>query len=236
VAEKSTDPHAAAKEAAGRRAAEEVRDGMRVGLGTGSTVHFLLVAVSERSPDVTCVATSKATEDLATELGIRIVPPGAVDGLDLAIDGADQVDPDFNLVKGAGGAQTREKIVATMADRFVVIVDEAKVVKRIAGVIPLEVIEFAIDIVPRALSELGATHVRQRQKPSDNGNPLLDASFDDIEDPIELAMALDAIPGIIEHGIFPAGMVDRVVVGAADPKAKDDDEDAKGVVRDLSRD
>jgi len=225
----SADPHASGKEAAGRRAAEEVRDGMRVGLGTGSTVHYTIVAIGERKPDVTCVATSKATEALAEELGIHMVGPGAVDGLDLAIDGADQVDPQFNLVKGGGGAHTREKIVATMADRFVVVVDEAKVVERISGVIPIECIEFAVELVPKALFAMGATHVRQRPEPSDNGNPLLDASFEEIEDPVELAIALDGIPGLVEHGIFPAGMVDRVVVGA------DGDEDEAGTVRDLER-
>ena len=220
------DPKASGKERAGRRAAEEVRDGMHVGLGTGSTVHFTIVAIGERKPDVTCVATSVATQELAEELGIRIVPPGSVERLDLTIDGADQVDAHHNLVKGGGGAHTREKIVASMSDRFVVVVDESKVADTIDIPIPLEVIEFVVDIVPRALSSMGATHVRQRPEPSDNGNPLLDAAFGTIEDPLDMALDLDAIPGLIEHGIFPSAMVDRVVVGA-------DGED--GGVRDLEK-
>ena len=172
------DPEATGKERAGRRAAEEVRDGMLVGLGTGSTVHFTIVAIGERKPDVTCVATSVATEQLADELGIRVVPPGSVDRLDIAIDGADQVDADFNLIKGGGGADTREKIVASMSDRFVVVVDESKVADRLDIPVPIEVVEFAIDLVPKALTAFGATHVRQRSEPSDNGNPLLDAAFE----------------------------------------------------------
>jgi ribose 5-phosphate isomerase A len=220
------NPKASGKERAGRRAAEEVRAGMRVGLGTGSTVHFTIVAIGERKPDVTCVATSVATEELAAEVGLRVVPPGTVDRLDIAIDGADQVDAHFNLIKGGGGAHTREKIVASMADRFVVVVDESKVAGQLDIPVPLEVIEFAIDLVPKALTAFGATHVRQRSAPSDNGNPLLDAAFGAIEDPLEMALDLDAIPGLIEHGIFPAAMVDRVVVGS-------DGED--GGVRDLEK-
>lgn len=226
MAKGGADPKASGKERAGRRAAEEVRDGMRVGLGTGSTVHFTIVAIGERKPDITCVATSVATERLADEVGLRVVPPGSVDRLDIAIDGADQVDSHFNLIKGGGGAHTREKIVASMSDRFVVVVDESKVSQTLDIPVPLEVIEFAIDLVPKALTAFGATHVRQRPEPSDNGNPLLDAAFEAIADPLELALELDAIPGLIEHGIFPAAMVDRVVVG-------NDGED--GGVRDLER-
>ena len=117
-----TDGVDAWKEAAGREAAEFVVDGMRVGLGTGSTVHWTIVALGERRPDIVCAATSKQTAELATSLGLQVAPADELGSLDIAIDGADEVDPAYNLTKGGGGAQTREKIIATMARRFVVVV------------------------------------------------------------------------------------------------------------------
>lgn len=208
----ASDPRAAAKERAGRHAAAYVEDGMRVGLGTGSTVHFTTVALGERKPDIVCVATSRATEQLAGELGLRLALPGEVEGLDLTIDGADQVDPALNLVKGGGGAHTREKVVAAMAARFLVVVDETKLVDEIAGTIPIEVVEFAIDVIVRDLVRLGATGASRRLNLSDNGNPIVDAAFPPVADPVALAVALSSTPGIVEHGIFPAAMVDRVIV------------------------
>ena len=212
----AADPHAAAKERAGRHAAEYVLDGMNVGLGTGSTVHFTIVALGERGLDITCVATSTATHTLATDLGIRVVAPGDVAHLDVAIDGADQVDPPLNLIKGGGGAHTREKIVASMTDRFIVVVDEAKIVDEISGVIPLEVVDFGVAFVTARVRDLGATDVILRDRLSDNGNPLLDAAFPPVDDPGALAGALASIPGLVEHGIFPCEMVERVVVAGAE--------------------
>ena len=206
------DPHAAAKDRAGRHAAEYVEDGMRVGLGTGSTVHFTIVALGERKPDITCVATSRATEELATSLGLHVVPPGDLDALEIAIDGADQVDDALNLVKGGGGAHTREKIVASMTSRFVVVVDDAKLFDRLHGGIPLEVVEFGAPFVTGRVETLGATAVTRRDGLSDNGNPILDADFPPINDPAALGRELSAIPGLVEHGIFPSAMVERVVV------------------------
>jgi ribose 5-phosphate isomerase A len=211
-----SDPRAAQKEHSGRHAADYVEDGMRVGLGTGSTVHFTTVALGERTADIVCVATSRATEKLAAECGLRVVPPGEVDGLDLAIDGADQVDAALNLVKGGGGAHTREKVVAAMADRFIVVVDDTKLVDGMTGPIPIEVVEFALDVVVRDLAGLGASDAPRRPEPSDNGNPIVDAAFGPVEDPRALALTLSTIPGIIEHGIFPAEMVERVVVAGDD--------------------
>lgn len=203
-----------AKERAGRHAARYVRDGMRVGLGTGSTVHHLLVALGEHRPDVVCVVTSERTHALARELGLRVVPPDEAGTLDLAIDGADEVDPALNLVKGGGGALTREKIVAQMAARFLVVVDESKLVARLGGFgLPLEVLDFAPGVVAARVRALGATQVATRPVRSDNGNLLLDASFAAIADPAGLARELEAIPGLVEHGLFLAAGVERVIVG-----------------------
>jgi len=211
------DAQDAQKKAAGRHAADYVADGMRVGLGTGSTVHWTTVALGERNADITCVATSDATERLARKVGLRVVGPVAESELDIAIDGADEVDRDLNLVKGGGGAHTREKIVASMAARFIVVVDETKLVDQLGRFgLPFEVLDFGVPLVTRRLVELGAKSFTPRDKLSDSGNPLYDADFFPITDPAALAVELQAIPGIVEHGIFPSGMVERVVVAGAD--------------------
>ena len=210
------DPHQREKEAAGRHAAGYVEDGMRVGLGTGSTSHWVTVALGERGADITCVGTSQATEELARSVGLRVVSPADQPELDLAIDGADEVDPHLNLVKGGGGAHTREKIVASMAARFIIVVDEHKLVDQLGRFgLPLELVEFGVPFVADRLTALGATSLKARGSRSDNGNPLYDADFGLIDDPPALATRLDATPGIVEHGIFPAAMVERVVVATA---------------------
>jgi ribose 5-phosphate isomerase A len=207
------DPRERAKELAGRRAAEYVEKGMRVGLGTGSTVRHTILALGERKPNITCVATSFETHELATELGLAVVAPDEVGVLDIAIDGADEVDPAFNLIKGGGGAQTREKIVARMAARFVVVVDDSKLVDRLGAFgVPLEVLAFAPDVVASVVRTLGASEVTRRERPSDGGNVLMDARFGSIADPAGLARDLDAVPGLVDHGLFLGAWVDRVVV------------------------
>ena len=202
-----------AKDRAGRQAAGYVEDGMRVGLGTGSTVHWTIVALGERRPEIRCAATSERTHRLAEELGLRVEAPDHIGHLDIAIDGADEVDPDLNLIKGGGGAHLREKIVAAMADRFVVVVDAGKLVPRLGPFgLPLEVLPFAPDVVAGWVRALGARGVSRRAEPSDNGNLLLDADFGEIADPATLATQLAQVPGLVEHGLFPAAMVERVVV------------------------
>jgi ribose 5-phosphate isomerase A len=202
-----------AKQAVGRRAALLVSNGMLVGLGTGSTVAHTITALGERAPDITCVATSHATERLSTQVGLRLVDPDAVDHLDIAIDGADEVDRSLNLTKGGGGALLREKIVASLATEFVVIVDESKLVDRLGAFgTPVELASFAPRTTCRAIRALGASEVILREGGSDNGNVLADARFGTIEDPAALAAALDALPGIVGHGIFLSHMVGRVLV------------------------
>jgi ribose 5-phosphate isomerase A len=208
----------AAKEAAGRRAAALVEPGMRVGLGTGSTVRWTIVALGQRQPPgVVCVASSSATERLAESVGLRLVPPDEVGRVDVAVDGADEVDPGWNLVKGGGGALTREKIVAEMADRFVVVVDDAKLVARLGAFgLPVEALAFAPGVVAERLGALGARRVERRPEPSDNGNPLLRAYFGDIDDPPALAGRLAAVPGVVEHGLFLGTTVSDVIVARLD--------------------
>jgi ribose 5-phosphate isomerase A len=207
----------AAKEEAGRQAATYVEDDMRVGLGTGSTVRWTITALGEMGLDIVCTATSVQTEVLAGSLGLHIVGPDELGALDIAIDGADEVDPQLNLTKGAGGAHTREKLVAEMAARFIVVVDESKLVPQLGPFgTPLEVLTFAPAVVANRVLALGAHEVVPRPGLSDNDNLLVDARFGPIADPAVLAAQLAAIPGIVEHGLFLADTVERVVIAGTD--------------------
>ena len=210
-------PQDIAKEAAGRHAASYVTDGMRVGLGTGSTVHWTIVELGERELDIVCTSTSVQTHELATSLGLKVISPDEIGTLDIAIDGADEVDPSFNLTKGGGAAHTREKIVASMSPRFIVVVDESKLIPALGPFgTPLEVLDFAPGVVTDAVKRLGASAVTIRDRRSDNGNLVMDAHFGTIPDPIALGIALSTTPGIVEHGIFPGSMVERVVIAGLD--------------------
>lgn len=197
------------KRLAGEEAATLVGDGMAVGLGTGSTVAFLLPALAARRLDVRCVATSPRTEADAAALGLRLEPFDRLDRLDIAIDGADQVTPDRWLVKGAGGAHTREKIVAAAADRFVVIVGTDKLVDWIRPPVPLELLPFGL---PATLRALGGARVRPDTPPSPDGGVIADW-WQPFDDPAALAAHLAAVPGVVDHGLFPPEMVSDVIVG-----------------------
>ena len=198
------------KRAAAEAAAELVEDGMTVGLGTGSTVAHLLPALAERGLDLRCVATSLATEKAAGELGLAVEPFAQLDRLDIAIDGADQIDPSRWLVKGGGGAHTREKIVAAAAARFVVIADSTKTVDELAAPIPLELSAFGLAATLRVLGELGPVEVRD-VPPSPDGGVIADYTGE-FGAPAELAVRLAATPGVVDHGLFPAAMVTDVLV------------------------
>jgi ribose 5-phosphate isomerase A len=196
------------KRAAAELAAQLVEDGMRVGLGTGSTVAYLLPVLAERRLDIRCVATSPQTEAAARELGIPVEPFDSLDRLDIAIDGADQVDPANWVVKGGGAAHTREKIVAAAADRFVVIASSDKEVERIAPPVPLELLAFGLPATLRALA-----HATVRDcPPSPDGNVIADY-LGPVHDPATLAAGLSAVPGLIEHGLFAPALVSDVIVG-----------------------
>ncbi len=202
----------AGKRAAAEQAALLVEDGMRVGLGTGSTVDLLLPVLAARGlRDLRCVATSEATERQARELGLPVEPFDALDTLDLAIDGADEVAPDRWLVKGGGGAHTREKIVAAAAERFVVIVDESKLVDALTWAVPVELLPFGL---AATLARLGDATVREGAPRSPDGGVIADVRAD-LADPAALAARLAATPGVVDHGLFAPELVADVIVGRA---------------------
>ena len=203
----------AEKRVAAEAAAELVGDGMTVGLGTGSTVAHLLPALAQRELNIRCVATSPATERAARELGLAVEEFEALDRLDVAIDGADQIAPDGWLVKGGGGAHTREKIVAASADRFTVIADSSKPVDRITAPIPLELAAYGLASTMRHLrDEIEEVELRSDTPESPDGGVIADY-LGDVGDPAELATRLAATPGVVDHGLFPAEMVSEVLVG-----------------------
>jgi ribose 5-phosphate isomerase A len=203
------------KRLAAEAAARLVERGMTVGLGTGSTVAYLLPALAARGVGemkVRCVATSPATAAAATRLGLDVEPFDRINRLDLAIDGADQVSPEGWLVKGGGGAHTREKIVAAAAARFVVIVSSNKLVDRLQPPVPLEIVAFGVAATLRRLPE--AT-LRAGTPLSPEGGLIADW-HGAVDDPDELSATLAAAPGVVEHGLFPPALVADIIVGRSD--------------------
>jgi ribose 5-phosphate isomerase A len=207
----------AEKKLAADAAAELIEDGMAVGLGTGSTVAHLLPAIATRQlRDLHCVSTSVATEEQARALGIPVGPFDRLDRLDIAIDGADQIDPERWLVKGGGGAHTREKIVAAAAERFIVIADSSKTVRRIEPPIPLELHRFGLEsTLARIAWELGEVAVRPDTSPSPDDGVIADY-HGPVREPGQLAARLTLLPGVVDHGLFPSGMVSAVLIGRGD--------------------
>lgn len=202
------------KRLAAEAAAQFVESGMLIGLGTGSTVAYLLPALADRHRDLQCVATSPATADAASRLGLAIVSFEGADApvrLDVAIDGADQVDPAGWLIKGGGGAHTREKAVAAAADRFIVIVSSNKLVDHLSPPVPLELAQFGL---AATLARLETARLRDAPLSPDNG--LIADYLGAFENAGLLAAELSAATGVVEHGLFPAEMVSDVLVGRAD--------------------
>ena len=216
-----------------RRAAEaalsHVEDGMRLGLGTGSTAAHFVRGLGRRVAEglrVTGVATSKATEVLARELAVPLAPLDTAGALDLDVDGADEIGPGLALIKGGGGALLREKIVAHAAQRMIVIGDESKLVPELGAFpLPVEIVDFAVSATARAIERaaaaLGLTvAVNLRQDGdapylTDGGNRILDASFGQIPDPEALSDALSRMPGVVEHGLF-LGYADLALVASSE--------------------
>ncbi len=199
------------KRVAAEAAAALVEASSMVGLGTGSTVAYLLPALAGRGLQIRCVATSPGTEAAARGLGIAVQPFEGVERLDITIDGADQVAPDGWLVKGGGAAHTREKIVAAAAERFVVIASSNKAVDALEPPIPLELLAFGLDAT---LAELGHVAVRDAPRSPDGG--VIADYHGAVADPVALAARFDASPGVVSHGLFPPGMTADVLIARGD--------------------
>lgn len=219
------DPVKVMKEEVGKAAAARVQSGTIVGLGTGSTTAYAIEHLGNRLKsgelkDIKGVPTSFQAEVLAKQYGIPLTTLDAVDHIDIAIDGADEVDPNKNLIKGGGAAHTREKIVDALADQFIVVVDGNKLVEKLGStfLLPVEVIPMAISPVMRAIEKLGGKpELRMGVKKAgpvitDQGNMVIDVKFDSIENPGELEKTLNNIPGVLENGLF-VGVADVVLVG-----------------------
>jgi len=195
------------KRLAAEAAAQLVRDGDLVGLGTGSTVAYLLPAIAARKLNIRCVATSPATARIASQLGIDVEPFEKLARLDIAIDGADQITGDGWLVKGGGGAHTREKIVANAAARFVVVASSNKLVGALTPPIPLELLRFGLEAT---LATLAMAELRDGPPSPDGG--LIADYHGPIGDPAGLAAWLSATPGVVEHGLFAPSTNTEIVV------------------------
>ncbi|MFM6750442.1 MAG: ribose-5-phosphate isomerase RpiA [Dolichospermum sp.] len=219
------DPVKLMKQEVGKAAANLVKSGSIVGLGTGSTTAYTIQYLGERLKsgeikDIVGIPTSFQSEVLAKEYGVPLTTLDAVDHIDIAIDGADEVDPHKNLIKGGGAAHTREKVVDYLAKQFIVVVDSGKLVDKLGSVfaVPVEVIPMALTPVTNAIKSLGGKPIlRMGVKKAgpvitDQGNMVLDVTFDSIDDPVNLEKTLNNIPGVLENGIF-VNCADIVLVG-----------------------
>lgn len=217
-----------AKRAAAEQAVEYVQDGMIVGLGTGSTAYWAIQKLGRRVKEglgIKTVATSVQSEQLALELGISVLSLSDVVEIDLTIDGADEVDGDWNLIKGGGGALLREKIVAAASKKLIVVVDHTKQVQKLGKFhLPVEIVPFGADLTQRKLQKLGCVpHLRLNQnKPfvTDNGNYIVDCDFKEIGHAEELEASLNMIPGVVENGLFTR-LTTKVIVGFPDGSVRE---------------
>ncbi len=210
------------KRAAGERAAEYVTDGMVVGLGSGSTARYATLAIAERLSSgcvngIVCVATSNATAALARAQGIPLSSLSRHSRIDLTIDGADEVSPDLDLIKGLGGCLLREKIVAAASAREIIVADERKVVRRLGtrAPVPVEVVRFAYERTRDLLAQTGA-ECRLRLDGTDpfvtdEGHYIIDCRYDGIDDPPALERLLNDIPGVVENGLF-IGIAEEAII------------------------
>ena len=196
------------KRTAAEAAALLVEDGMLVGLGTGSTVAHLMPALARRELRLRCIATSPATERLARELGLPVEPFDDLERLDIAIDGADQIDRAGWVVKGGGGAHAREKVVAAAAERFVVIASSDKLVDSVAAPIPLELLRFGL-----AATLLRVAPAELRDAPPSPDNGVIADYLGEVDDPAAVAARLAGIPGVVDHGLFGPELVSEVLIG-----------------------
>lgn len=226
------------KQQVGKVAADRVQSGSIVGLGTGSTTAFMIQFLGDRLKsgdlkDIKGIPTSFQSSVLAKEYGIPLTTLDEADRIDIAIDGADEVDPQKNLIKGGGAAHTREKIVDALAKEFIVVVDSSKMVDKLGStfLLPVEVLPMAITPVMRAIEKLGGKpQLRMGVKKAgpvitDQGNMVIDVKFDSIDNPAELEKTLNNIPGVLENGLF-VGVATTILVGEI--------KDGKPTVREIS--
>lgn len=220
------------KEDAAKKAIQFVKDGMKIGLGTGSTTAIFIKLLGEKIKQenlkIQTCTTSFQSLLLAKEYNIPVFPIQYFEELDLSVDGADEVDPDFNLIKGGGAAHTLEKIVHSMSSHFICIVDPSKKVSKLGEkfLVPIEVIPEAVIIVKKQLYRLNAkdVQIRMAQKKdgpvvTDNGNLVLDAKFENFN-PEDLELQINAIPGVVENGIFAKYKPKTVIIGGEEIKQR----------------
>jgi ribose 5-phosphate isomerase A len=216
-----------AKRIAAESAVEYIKDGMIVGLGTGSTAYWAIQKIGDRVKEglsIKAIATSKHTENLAKELGINLISFSEIELIDITIDGADEVDKELNLIKGGGGALLREKIIASASKRFIVIIDESKLVDQLGKFpLPVEIVKFGFEIAMKQLHKLGCEPKLRASvnKPyiTENGNYIIDCDFGNIDRPEELHNQINLIPGIVDNGLF-IKMAEQVIVGYKDGTVK----------------
>ena len=217
-----------AKKLAADKAVELVKDGMIVGLGTGSTAFFAIQKIGEKMKEglkIRAVASSLASAELARLAGIPLAGMTEISSIDVTIDGADEVDEHCNLTKGGGGALTREKILAYNSKLFIVIVDESKLSRRLGKFpVAVEVVPFGYNLVLLHLEKLGCKAVVRQKKDqffkTDNGNWIVDCRFNEIKNPETLNSAINSIPGVIESGLFSNKLVHAVIAGHENGEVK----------------
>ncbi|WP_169081472.1 ribose-5-phosphate isomerase RpiA [Paenibacillus sp. PL91] len=216
------------KRIAAERAVDFIKDGMIVGLGTGSTAYFAIRKIGQRVKEglsIKAIATSKQSENLAKELGISLLPFAEIESIDITIDGADEVDAEWNLIKGGGGALLREKIVASASKQLIIIIDESKLAEQLGAFpLPVEIVPFGYEMTIKKLRKQGADPVLRTADNqtylTDNGNYIVDCHFGKITRAEELHQALNLIPGVVDNGLF-IGMATLVIVGYQDGTVKE---------------
>jgi ribose 5-phosphate isomerase A len=222
-----TDTQTSSKVNAAKKALDFVKDGMIIGLGSGSTaayfIEFLGEKIKKEKLNVIGVPTSIESENIGKKFGIKIVQPNDIEKIDLAVDGTDEIDKNNFLIKGGGGYLTREKIIDYAAEKFIVVADDSKLVKHLGEKfpVPVEVIPFAWKFVKKKLEESGDVVLRSKDKKiyvTDNGNYILDVRFNEITDPIKLESELKRMQGVIENGIFTK-KPHKIIVGKPDSVA-----------------
>jgi ribose 5-phosphate isomerase A len=210
-----------AKQLAAEYAVKLIQEGMTVGIGTGTTSAYAIEAISKRIKEglsIKAVASSNRSEGLAKGAGITLIPFSEIKQIDLYIDGADEVDSDLNLTKGGGGALLREKILAFHAKEFIVIIDGSKLVHHLGKFpLPVEVVPFGVELTMRQLQKLNCTTIMRKHNDqpyiTDNGNNIIDCNFKIIEEVTPLQNSINAIPGVVENGLFTRNIVSKIFVG-----------------------